>query len=67
MKDANVTGDDANLDKLLANPAGFVHGTKMFVNLQARRSAERDCLSQHAQEMRPATQLAFKFFTDPGA
>lgn len=33
MKDANVTWDDANLDKLLANPAGFVHGTKMFVNL----------------------------------
>jgi cytochrome c len=33
MKDANVTWDDANLDKFLANPAGFVHGTKMFVNL----------------------------------
>src|SRR5512133_3521305 len=33
MKDANVTWDDANLDKYLANPAGFVHGTKMLVNL----------------------------------
>jgi cytochrome c len=33
MKDANVTWDDANLDKFLANPVGFVHGTKMFVNL----------------------------------
>jgi cytochrome c len=33
MKDANVTWDDANLDKYLANPNGFVHGTKMFVNL----------------------------------
>jgi cytochrome c len=33
MKDANVTWDDANLDKFLANPTGFVHGTKMFVNL----------------------------------
>jgi len=33
MKNANVTWDDANLDKYLANPAGFVHGTKMFVNL----------------------------------
>jgi cytochrome c len=33
MKDANVTWDDANLDKYLANPTGFVHGTKMFVNL----------------------------------
>jgi cytochrome c len=33
MKDANVTWDDANLDKFLANPTGFIHGTKMFVNL----------------------------------
>ncbi len=33
MKDANVTWDAADLDKFLANPAGFVHGTKMFVNL----------------------------------
>ena len=33
MKNADVTWDDANLDKFLANPAGFVHGTKMFVNL----------------------------------
>lgn len=33
MKDANVTWDDANLDKYLADPNGFVHGTKMFVNL----------------------------------
>jgi cytochrome c len=33
MKDANVTWDDTNLDKFLANPAGFIRGTKMFVNL----------------------------------
>jgi cytochrome c len=33
MKDANVTWDDENLDKFLANPVGFMHGTKMFVNL----------------------------------
>ena len=33
MKNANVTWDDAALDKFLANPAGFVHGTKMFVSL----------------------------------
>jgi cytochrome c2 len=33
MKNANVTWDDADLDKFLANPAGFIHGTKMFVNL----------------------------------
>lgn len=33
MKEANVTWDDANLDKFLANPVGFIHGTKMFVDL----------------------------------
>ena len=33
MKNANVTWDDANLDKFLANPVGFIQGTKMFVNL----------------------------------
>ena len=33
MKNADLTWDDANLDKYLANPVGFVHGTKMFVNL----------------------------------
>src|SRR5881394_2986219 len=33
MKNANVTWDNADLDKFLANPAGFIHGTKMFVNL----------------------------------
>jgi cytochrome c2 len=33
MKEANVTWDDANLDKYLASPTGFIHGTKMFVNL----------------------------------
>ena len=33
IKDANVTWDDADLDKFLANPVGFIHGTKMFVNL----------------------------------
>jgi len=33
MKNASITWDDASLDKFLANPAGFVHGTKMFVSL----------------------------------
>ncbi len=33
MKNANVTWNDANLDKFLSNPPGFVQGTKMFVNL----------------------------------
>jgi cytochrome c len=33
MKNADITWDDAELDKFLANPSGVVHGTKMFVNL----------------------------------
>jgi len=33
MKNADITWDDAELDKFLANPTGDVHGTKMFVNL----------------------------------
>jgi cytochrome c len=33
MKNADITWDDTNLDKYLANPVGLVHGTKMFVNL----------------------------------
>jgi cytochrome c len=33
MKNADLTWDDANLDKYLASPTGFVRGTKMFVNL----------------------------------
>jgi cytochrome c len=33
MKDANVTWDDANLDRYLANPTGFIHGTRMLINL----------------------------------
>jgi cytochrome c len=36
MKDANVTWNHANLDKFLADPVGFVHGTKMFVNLPSQ-------------------------------
>jgi cytochrome c2 len=33
LKNANLTWDDDTLDKFLAGPAGFVHGTKMFVNV----------------------------------
>ena len=33
MKSANLTWDEDNLDKFLASPSGFVHGTTMFVNL----------------------------------
>lgn len=33
MKNANITWDDATLDKFLTSPAGFVHGTKMFMSV----------------------------------
>jgi cytochrome c len=33
MKDAAITWDDTNLDNYLANPAGSIHGTRMFVSL----------------------------------
>jgi len=33
VKDANITWDDANLDKYLADPAGVIPGTRMLINL----------------------------------
>jgi cytochrome c len=33
MKTADITWDDASLDKFLANPTGFIHGSHMFVSL----------------------------------
>jgi cytochrome c len=33
MKSANITWDDAALDKFLTSPGGFVHGTKMFLSV----------------------------------
>jgi cytochrome c len=33
MKDANITWDDNNFDKFLADPPGFIRGTRMFINL----------------------------------
>ena len=33
MKNANIVWDNQNLDKFLQNPAGLVHGTKMFVSV----------------------------------
>src|SRR6266436_4212550 len=35
MKSANITWDDGTLDKFLAGPAGFVHGTKMFLSVSS--------------------------------
>jgi cytochrome c len=33
MKGANITWDDAALDKFLTSPGGLVHGTKMFLSI----------------------------------
>jgi cytochrome c len=33
MQNLNVTWNDDTLDKFLANPAGFAHGTKMFISV----------------------------------
>src|SRR5260370_36913645 len=40
MKNADITWDDAELDKVLANPSGDGHGTKMFVNLPSESDRE---------------------------
>jgi cytochrome c len=48
MKNANVTWDDANLDKFLANPAGFIRGTKMFVNLPSEADRQNVIAYLHA-------------------
>ena len=39
MKNANVAWNDDTLDKFLAGPSGFVHGTKMFIGVPS--SADR--------------------------
>ena len=33
LKAANITWDEHTLDQFLANPAGDVHGTKMFITI----------------------------------
>lgn len=33
LKNANITWDGSSLDKYLANPTGYVHGSRMFVDL----------------------------------
>lgn len=40
MKNAGITWDDSTLDKFLANPNRFIHGTRMFVNLPGSTDRE---------------------------
>jgi len=48
MKNADITWDDAELDKFLANPTGDVHGTKMFVNLPGETDRQNVIAYLHA-------------------
>jgi cytochrome c len=40
LKTANITWDEAELDKYLRNPAADVHGTKMFINVPSAEHRE---------------------------
>jgi cytochrome c len=40
MKNANITWDNNTLDKFLAGPANFVHGTKMILSLPSSNDRE---------------------------
>jgi cytochrome c len=44
LKKAGISWDEATLDKFLLNPAGYVHGTKMFVGLQ-KATDRRDVIT----------------------
>jgi len=48
MKNADITWDDAELDKFLANPTGDVHGTKMFVSLPGETDRQNVIAYLHA-------------------
>jgi cytochrome c len=41
MKNAHLTWDEQTLDKFLQNPAGLVHGTKMFASVPDADTRQR--------------------------
>ena len=51
LKAANITWDEKTLDQFLQNPAGDVHGTKMFVNLPS--SEDRQNVIAYLQTLKP--------------
>lgn len=51
MKNANIVWDNQNLDKFLQNPAGLVHGTKMFVSVPD--TATRQQIISYLQGLKP--------------
>jgi cytochrome c len=50
MKNANITWDDAALDKFLTSPGGFVHGTKMFLSIPS--STDRQNVIAYLETLR---------------
>ena len=56
VKDANITWDDANLEKFLTDPPGFIHGTRMFINLPSetdrQNEGERETRLSHRSSYR---------------
>ena len=51
MKNAKIVWNDQNLDKFLQNPAGMVHGTKMFVSVPD--AATRQQIIAYLQGLKP--------------
>lgn len=51
MKSANIVWNDQNLDKFLQNPAGLVHGTKMFASVPD--GATRQQIVAYLQGLKP--------------
>jgi cytochrome c len=51
LKVANITWDEKTLDQFLQNPAGDVHGTKMFVNLPS--SEDRQNVIAYLRTLKP--------------
>ncbi|HYZ64830.1 MAG TPA: cytochrome c family protein [Acetobacteraceae bacterium] len=51
MKNANVTWDEASLDKFLQNPNGLVHGTTMFFSLP--NATERQNVIAYLETLKP--------------
>jgi cytochrome c2 len=51
MKNAKIVWDDQTLDKFLQNPAGLVHGTKMFATVPD--SGTRQQIIAYLQTLKP--------------
>lgn len=53
MKNAKIVWDDQTLDKFLQNPAGTVHGTKMFASVPD--AATRQQIIVYLRTLKPQT------------